>query len=128
MKRDVDNIYKRYYELMIRLAESKIFNVLAHPDSIKCFEHYPSFDLTDMYRLLSLALRKNNMKAEFSNGLYINYGHKELGLNRELLKVLLEYDVELVTASDAHRPEDVGRFIMEANELILKYNDVKKLG
>jgi len=122
-KRDVDRIYERYYELMIRLTESKIFNVLAHPDSIKCFGYYPLVDLTDMYKALSLALRENNMSAEFSNGLYINYEHKELGLNRELLKVLLENGVKIVTASDAHRPEDVGRFVKEANELILNYSD-----
>jgi len=100
---------------------SKIFNVVAHPDSIKCFNYYPSIDLKDIYKELSLSLKDNNVKAEFSNGLYINYDHEELGLNRDLLKVFLENGVEIVTSSDAHRPEDVGKFILEANNIIKKF-------
>ncbi len=119
-ERDIDNVYKRYYELMIQLVQSNIFDILAHPDSIKCFGHYPSRDFTNIYESLSTALKESEMKAEFSNGLYINYGHKELGLNTDLLKILLDNNVQIVTASDAHRPEDVGKYIMEAKELIYK--------
>lgn len=118
---DVDSIYLRYYELMLQLVKSKIFDVLAHPDSIKCFNYYPTLDLSDQYKELSLALKDGKMKVEFSNGLFINYQHEELGLNRDLLKVFLENEVELVTASDAHRPEDVGKFINVAMEIIESY-------
>jgi len=121
LKQDVNSIYIRYYELMIQLVESRIFNVVAHPDSIKCFNYYPSIDLKDIYKELSLSLKDNNVKAEFSNGLYINYDHEELGLNRDLLKVFLENGVEIGTSSDAHRPEDVGKFILEANDIIKKF-------
>jgi hypothetical protein len=84
------------------------------------FGHYPSSDFTNIYESLATALKESEMKAEFSNGLYINYGHKELGLNTDLLKILLDNNVQIVTASDAHRPEDVGKYIMEAKELIYK--------
>lgn len=58
------------------------------------------------------------MKAEFSSGLYMNYGHGELGMNPSLLKILQKYQVDIVTASDAHRPEDVGRYIKESTEIL----------
>lgn len=125
-KQDIDRIYIRYYELMIKLVESKIFNVLAHPDSIKCFNYYPSIDLSHIYKELSLALKDSKMKVEFSNGLYINYKHKELGLNRKLLRVFLENEVEIVMASDAHRPEDVGKYIKKGTDIIMSYR--KRLG
>jgi len=54
----------------------------------------------------------------FHNGLFINYGHRELGMNRELLRVLKQNGVHLMTASDAHRPEDVGRYIKEAEGIM----------
>lgn len=54
------------------------------------------------------------MKVEFSNGLHINYEISELGMNRKLLEAMVMNDVDIVTASDAHKPEDVGRFIKEA--------------
>ena len=59
------------------------------------------------------------MKAEFSCGLKINYKYFELGPAKELLNALLSGNVELITASDAHRSEDVGLYIEEANGMIL---------
>ncbi|GKX31078.1 histidinol-phosphatase [Vallitalea longa] len=117
-KCNIDKVYERYYKLMIQLVESRIFNILAHPDSIKCFDYYPTIKLTNVYIQLAKALKRNNVKAEFSSGLHINYGHGDLGLNKELLKILSEYEVDIVTASDAHRPEDVGKYIREAKKIL----------
>jgi histidinol-phosphatase (PHP family) len=58
------------------------------------------------------------MKTEFSLGLYINYSHKEFGLNKEFLSALKQQKVELITASDAHVPENAGKYIKEAYEFI----------
>ncbi len=109
--KDVNSVYKKYYELMEKLIQSDLFNHLAHPDSIKCFNYYPDYDLTETYSNIAKLLKKHNMKTEFSLGLHINYGHKEFGLNKKLLSILKQEKVELITASDAHIPEDVGRYI-----------------
>jgi histidinol-phosphatase (PHP family) len=114
----VDEVYGAYYRIMIELVNSRLFTTLAHPDSIKCFSFYPTTDVTPLYEELATALSRTNMSAEFSAGLKLNYGHHELGLNRDLLRIFRERRVSLVTASDAHRPEDVGRYVREA-ELIL---------
>ncbi len=113
----IDEMYLRYYELMIRLVESKLFNILAHPDSIKCFNFYPEIDLYNIYNKLAIALKDNNMMAEFSCGLYNNYNHEELGLNAQLLSSLISNGVKFIAASDAHKPEDVGRNIRKAYEV-----------
>jgi histidinol-phosphatase (PHP family) len=118
LEKDKNKIYKRYYELMERLIVSNLFNHLAHPDSIKCFDYYPDYDLKETYLYIAKLLKKGNMKTEFSSGLYINYGHRELGINRKFLSILKQEKVELITASDAHSPENVGRFLKEAYEII----------
>lgn len=115
---DINDLYLRYYDLMINLCDTGLFHSLAHPDSIKCFGFYPSIDLSMSYNELSKSLKAHHMKAEFSCGLKINYQHSELGLNKELLNAFLSEKVELVTASDAHRPEDVGLYIDEADKII----------
>jgi len=120
--KDINHIYEKYYNLMIKLVESKLFNILAHPDSIKCFNYYPKKDISYLYEKLALSLKENNLKAEFSNGLFINYSHIELGMNKKLLKILMDNDVEIVTASDAHTPHDVGRYIKEANKILNQLN------
>lgn len=70
------------------------------------------------YKTVARKLKEKNMKAEFSTGLYYRYNHQELGINKALLTELKNHGVELVTTSDAHRPEDVGRFIKEASDII----------
>jgi len=117
-KSDVNALYRRYYALMVLSIESGIFDVIAHPDSIKCFGFYPSDDLQSLYEEVADSVSRRQLKLEFSNGLFINYGHKELGMNRKLLTVLKRKGIPLVTASDAHRPEDVGRYIREAEDII----------
>lgn len=119
--KNIEDVYQRYYENMIQLVKSRLFDTLAHPDSIKCMNYYPSYSLTNTYIKLAKTLKDNHVKTEFSSGLYINYHHAELGMNRELLKILLEEQVEIVTVSDAHRPEDVGKHIKEGIEIISSY-------
>lgn len=44
---DSEELYRRYYELMLCLVKSDLFSGVAHPDSIKCFclyqSHFPLF-------------------------------------------------------------------------------------
>ncbi len=112
--KNVDEVYRRYYEIMLQLCESGLFTGLAHPDSIKCFGYKPSIDLTDYYNQLAVSLNKNGMYAENSGGLRLNYSPElELGLNRQLLSILRKNHVQIETASDAHKQSDVGANVKE---------------
>jgi histidinol-phosphatase (PHP family) len=116
--RDINATYHRYYELMKQMIVSDLFDHIAHPDSLKCFGFYPTDDLTATYRELAQLAKRHQVKFEFNNGLYLNYFHPELGLNRTLLACLKTAGVEIITASDAHHPEDVGKYIREAQAII----------
>lgn len=116
---NVNEIYKRYYRIMLELCDSGLFSGLAHPDSIKCFGYQPSCDLRDTYHELADALNRNNMYTENSGGLRLNYSKDiELGLNQEFLQILKEKKVMLMTASDAHKQSDTGANIKELQEMI----------
>ncbi|MGL4392007.1 MAG: histidinol-phosphatase HisJ family protein [Fusobacteriaceae bacterium] len=118
-KFNVDDIYRDYYEIIFKLVKSGIFSQLAHPDTIKMFNYYPSYDLTKTYEELAKLLKKYNVKAENNTGCHYRYGHKDIGLSDELLKIFKNSEVQIITASDAHHPKDVGSFIREANEKFL---------
>lgn len=105
---DIDEAYRRYYEIMHQLVTSKLFNGVAHPDSIKCFGHYPSEDLGSTYTALAKALNKAYMYAEQSGGLALNYGFPGLGMNSDMMKIFKTNNVRILTASDAHIPEHAG--------------------
>jgi histidinol-phosphatase (PHP family) len=114
---DVDTVYRRFFETSIDLAESGIYSGIAHPDCIKLFGHKPSFSLTDYYETLAKRLAKKNMYAEQSSGVYRRTG-TELGMNAELLKTMKKHGVRILTASDAHCAEDVGKNIYELERLL----------
>lgn len=58
------------------------------------------------------------MFTEQSAGLYINYRFDELGMNEQMLNIFSDKGVKILTSSDAHRPDDVGRYIKDMQELI----------
>ena len=113
-----DDIYREYYAAVMNCVESGLFDRLAHPDTIKMNNIYPDYDLTDTYVQLAKALKRNSMAAECNTGVHYRYGHKDIGLSDELLEILKNEKVEIITASDAHKPEEVGSFIREAAERV----------
>ena len=112
------NLYERYYQLMYELVSSNLFSGLAHPNSLQCFGAYPEKDYSAVYNKIAEKLKKNSMYIEESSGLAINYGDPELGMNRKMLRSMLQINVEILTASDAHVPENVGKFVKEMYDII----------
>ena len=115
---DTEQIYSNYYQLMLRLVKSGLFSGVAHPDSIKCFHHYSTQDLTDTYRLLADELKAHDMYAEQSGGLALNYGFEELGMNPTMLHIFKSKNVAIRCASDAHKPEDVGANVAQLQAIL----------
>ncbi|MFV0395457.1 MAG: histidinol-phosphatase HisJ family protein [Coprobacillaceae bacterium] len=114
--KDVNDIYIRYYELVLACVNSDLFTQLAHPDTIKLFNIYPTYDLTPTYHKIAEACLKHHVKAENNTGCYYRYGHKDMGLSDELLNIFKEHNVEMITASDAHYPGHVGTNIKDIYE------------
>jgi histidinol-phosphatase (PHP family) len=116
---DVDKAYQRYFETTVDLAKCGIYSGLAHPDHIKLFGHKPSYPLDDAYEVVAAALAGSNMYAEQSSGAHRRCPDTaSLGMESGFIEALKRYNVPLITASDAHCPEDVGLFIPELEELI----------
>jgi len=115
---DVENIYKRYYEIMLQLIESKLFNGLAHPFSLGCYGVNAETNFSQTYEKIAIMLKENDMYTELNSGLALNYAIKNFGINEPMLKAMKENNVKILTASDAHKPEHVGIYIEEISKLI----------
>ena len=119
-KQEVNTIYRRYYELVMDLIESDLFTQLAHPDTIKLFNYYPDYDLTPTYHKMAKLLNLHHMKAENNTGCFYRYHHNDRGLSNELLAIVKKHNVQMITASDAHKPSDVGTCIKEIWDKTMK--------
>lgn len=104
---DVDAAYRRFFELSRQLASCGVFDGLAHPDSIKLFGHRPAFSLAPYYERLAATLAQSGMYAEQNSGV-ARRGGARAGMEPPLLEAMLRSGVRIQTASDAHRPGDVG--------------------
>ncbi len=94
---DMDELYEKYYALMLSLINSRLFSGLAHPQSLQCYGAYPQKNYRHIYLLLARALRSNNMYIEESSGLAINYGDKQLGMNGAVdLTVARQHQVHVI--------------------------------
>lgn len=109
--KDADYLYKRYYEMSHSLIESDIFDIIAHPDLIRCHSIYPKYDLAPTYKSLCETAKAHNVMIEMNTS-------KGLGINDEFLDIAKGVGVSFSTGSDAHRPEDVGRGIEQVSKLI----------
>lgn len=105
---DVDWIWKRYFELMEALIKSDLFDGTAHPDTLKMFNHMPTFDTTANWNKIADLLNKHHMYTENNVGCHYRYNHPDMGLNDKVLQIFKNHHVKLYCATDAHNPKYVG--------------------
>jgi histidinol-phosphatase (PHP family) len=105
--RDVDAAWRDYFELWIRAVRSGLFDVMAHPDLVKKFGHFPSFDPRELYATATAAAADAGVLIEVSTaGLRKPVG--ELYPGAELLSAFRAAGVAATVGSDAHEPAEVG--------------------
>ena len=119
-KYDINDIYRDYYNLVKKAIKSNLFTQIGHLDQIKLFNYYPTYDLKETYKDIALLLNEHHVLAENNTGIHYRYGHIDVGLNQELLDILKQYDVKMITSSDAHKPSDVGTNIKDIYSYTMK--------
>jgi histidinol-phosphatase (PHP family) len=105
----VEEAWRRYYETLGAAARSGLFDVLGHPDLVKMYGSAIPWDWSQVAGSLDGA------RLEVSSaGLHKRHG--ELYPNPDFLAEARKLGVEITLASDAHRPQDVGRDLDRAIE------------
>ncbi|UOQ95493.1 histidinol-phosphatase [Halobacillus shinanisalinarum] len=108
-KRDLHEVYRQYFDRVVSLAESGLFDFVGHIDVIKVFGYRPDDQafLREQYERAAEALAKTNTCIEISTaGLRKPVG--ELYPDPELLQICKEKGVGIVLCSDAHKPDHIG--------------------
>ena len=113
---DPDWIYDQYFATLKQLIDSELFNGLAHPDTIKMFNHYPSYDCSNKWEEIADALLKASMYTENNVGAHYRYNHDDIGLSNQVFAIFEKKGVVLYPATDSHSPETVGIFLNELSK------------
>lgn len=108
-QRNIKDVYTKYFDQIVTLAESQLFDFVGHIDLIKIFGHIPKDKqfLDHEYDRVVESLVNSNTCIEISTaGLRKPVG--EIYPDPTFLQKCFDAGVEIVLSSDAHEPEHVG--------------------
>lgn len=105
---DVTETWRTYFSLLGELADTRLFDVVAHLDLPKKFGHRPpDTEIAEMAKPTLDRIRAAGMAVEINtSGLRKTVG--EMYPSPLLLELAAERDIPLCVGSDAHAPDQVG--------------------
>ncbi|MEG6615804.1 histidinol-phosphatase [Peptococcaceae bacterium 1198_IL3148] len=108
-KRKVESVWQAYFDRIVCLAESKLFDIAGHLDLAKIYNYVPDNQefLHRQYQRVAKALAQNNLCIEISTA-GLRKPVREIYPHPQLLQVCQQQKIPIVINSDAHCPEDVG--------------------
>ncbi|HTL70623.1 MAG TPA: histidinol-phosphatase HisJ family protein [Candidatus Eisenbacteria bacterium] len=114
--KDIDRVYRDYYELLRRSAASGLFDIIGHCDLVKKFGHRAHADLTPEIERTAEAFRGAGVTVEINTS-GLRKPVKEIYPSLEVLKIYRRAGVPITFSSDSHDPADVGRDYDKAADL-----------
>ncbi|GAW93000.1 histidinol-phosphatase HisJ family protein [Calderihabitans maritimus] len=116
---DIDELYETYFQLVARMVDSGLYDIVGHLDLIKVFGYRPRQCIKDLVNSLLHRIAKAGMVVEVNTGgLYKPVG--EIYPQETILAECFRLNIPVTLGSDAHRAEDVGRDLMRAKALLRK--------
>ncbi len=118
--KDVNQIYDRYFDEIVRLIESGLFNIVGHMDLPKKFGYHSTDDFSEKYVRIARAAAQKNVAIEI-NSAGLRKPVKEMYPSEKILKILIENNASITFGSDSHLPEEPGSNFNEAVQFLKKY-------
>lgn len=94
----------RYFEKLVALVESELFDIAAHPDLFERTAEFRGLASDDHYHEVAEAFRSSRTVPELNAGRALDdYG--EFHPAPRFVEVLLEHDVAFTVGTDSHEPD-----------------------
>ncbi len=106
--KDIDLVYRDYYQLLRQSAESGLYDIMGHVDLVKKFGHRASADLSDEVRKTAVVFKKTGVVVEINTS-GLRKPVNEIYPSLDILKIYRQAGVPITFSSDSHDPQDVGR-------------------
>jgi histidinol-phosphatase (PHP family) len=106
-ERDRRAAVEKYFDHLVALIDSELFDVAAHVDLVERNPELRGFATEAHYRRVAEAVANSRTIPELNAGRALDeYGEFHPG--PAFLDVLAEYDVDLTVGTDSHKPEEIG--------------------
>lgn len=117
-KRDIDEIYSRYYEIIRELASSGRFQIIGHFDLVKKFGHRAKREFAKEIALIFNGTH-NSISVEI-NTAGLRKPVEEIYPSEDIVSQLFSLNVPVTLGSDSHSPDEVGYEFHRAVEMLKK--------
>ncbi|PYZ92763.1 hypothetical protein CR194_14010 [Salipaludibacillus keqinensis] len=100
-----EEIFREYFKLVQKAANSRMFDVLGHIDAVKGLGHTPSSNMTKLMEETADVIAKNDIAVELNTS-----GIRKCGVifpSPEFIKMLHVRGVPFTFGSDAHTPDEL---------------------
>lgn len=115
------DIYEWYTQSVLQLSKAGLYDILGHPFNIRLFKNFPDFDVQPFLNRVAQALQQANMAIDINTGTLYRYPVAEISPYPDFMKTAQHYGLPIILSSDAHQPEDCGRYIDKAAEYAKTY-------
>jgi histidinol-phosphatase (PHP family) len=106
-EKNIDEIWKAYFEATEAMAKSGKFDIVGHLDLIKVFKFMPEQDTRILAKNALKAIKKSNMVLEL-NAAGLRKPVAEAYPSQKLLEEAYSLDIPITFSSDAHSVAQVG--------------------
>ncbi|WP_146551237.1 histidinol phosphate phosphatase domain-containing protein [Rummeliibacillus sp. SL167] len=115
---DLKELYTRFFQSVIAMIKSNLFDFVAHLDNLKVFNYQIDDEefMHEWYLKIANALKEHNLATEINAGLKYRYPVKEECPSPTFLHYLVDSNVPITLSSDAHFPQDLGMYVNESAE------------
>ncbi len=116
--KNLRDLYDAYFNLIWEACRSGLFDIIGHADIIKKFGYVlPAAEMETYYEKTARVLRQTGTCLE------LNTAGRDAPVNRfypdlRCLEICFREGVPVTLGSDAHAPEQVGRYFKQAAELL----------
>ncbi|MGS2747717.1 histidinol phosphate phosphatase domain-containing protein [Bacillus zanthoxyli] len=111
---DLHILYDTFFKTVESAVRSELFDIIAHLDNIKVFNYrLDENEQLSYYKKIARALVETNTATEINAGLYYRYPVREMCPSPLYLQVLAKHGVPITISSDAHYPNDLGKYVKE---------------
>jgi len=120
--------YAQFFSTVLQMIQSNMFDFVAHLDNFKVFNYHVEDEafMRLWYEQIAQALVTTQTATEINAGLFYRYPVKEMCPAPLFLQVLVQKGVDFTVSSDAHFPDDLGKYTF-ANSDVLKSLGVQHL-
>lgn len=124
LKQEKHQYYSAYYKTMIKMAESKLFHIVAHPDLIKIFSNETFCDWIKNNKSLAedalIACKENGLCMEVSSA-GLRKPCQEIYPCRTLMEIAKDIAMPLTFGSDGHCINTIAKDLQKLHEYAKEY-------